>query len=88
MTLPRGFADDAETTSEPHAVPSNKSAPQSPLGTPRGGPRHASLSHHVPPIAAAVSAAAAALGLNPSSRQGPLHGGSGADQGEDAQECA
>ena len=59
-------------------MPANKSVPTSPLGTPRGGPRHASLSHPVPPIADTVSAAAAALGVNTSSRQGSLHGGSGA----------
>lgn len=76
------FADTNHTSSEHHAVSANTSTPTSPFGTPRGAPRHASLSHHVPPIAATVSAAAAALGLNSSSRPSHYHDGSGADQGE------
>lgn len=55
-----------------------RSGPTSPLGTPRGGPRHASLSHPVPPIADTVSAAAAVLGANTPFHQGSLHSGSGA----------
>ncbi|KAL3143575.1 hypothetical protein ABBQ38_002372 [Trebouxia sp. C0009 RCD-2024] len=75
------FADTNQTSYDHHAVPANTSVPTSPFGTPRGGPRHASFSHHVPPIAATVSAAAAALGLNASSRPSHYQDGSGADQG-------
>ncbi len=58
------FADAAESTSEQRQVPATKSVPSSPHGTPRGAARQPSFSHNVPPIAATVSAAAAALGMN------------------------
>ncbi|DBA75398.1 TPA: hypothetical protein ACH3X1_010662 [Trebouxia sp. C0004] len=57
--------DSGESTSEQKPVPATKSVPSSPHGTPKGAVRQSSFSHHnVPPIAATVSAAAAAaLGI-------------------------
>lgn len=56
--------DSGESTSEQRPVPSTKSIPSSPHGTPKGAVRQSSFSHrNVPPIAATVSAAAAALGV-------------------------
>ncbi|DBB17099.1 TPA: hypothetical protein ACH3X3_014183 [Trebouxia sp. C0006] len=56
--------ESGESTSEQRPVPTTKSVPSSPHGTPRGAVRQSSFSHHnVPPIAATVSAAAAALGI-------------------------